>query len=35
VHLRRSALGYMLQRVLPKQHLSKQAQDAIKLAVGV
>lgn len=28
-------LGFGLQRVLPKHHLSKEAQDMIKLAVGV
>ena len=28
-------VGYALQRVLPKHHLSKDAQDAVKLAVGV
>lgn len=28
-------LGFALQRVLPKHHLSKEAQDMIKLAVGV
>ena len=30
-----AAVGYALQRVLPKHHLSKEAQDAVKLAVGV
>src|SRR5499433_2022566 len=28
-------VGYVLQRVLPKHHLSKEAQDTVKLAVGV
>ena len=28
-------VGFGLQRVLPKHHLSKDAQDMIKLAVGV
>jgi len=28
-------LGFALQRLLPKHHLSKEAQDMIKLAVGV
>src|SRR5215467_6155445 len=28
-------VGYALQRVLPKHHLSKDSQDAVKLAVGV
>jgi len=30
-----AVIGYALQRVLPKHHLSKEAQDAVKLAVGV
>src|SRR5262245_52844589 len=30
-----AVVGYALQRVLPKHHLSKDAQDTIKLAVGV
>src|SRR5262252_2128268 len=30
-----AVVGYALQRVLPKHHLSKDAQDAVKLAVGV
>src|SRR5215470_5686110 len=30
-----AAVGYGLQRLLPKHHLSKDAQDAVKLAVGV
>src|SRR5262249_20065417 len=30
-----AGVGYALQRVLPKHHLSKDAQDAVKLAVGV
>ncbi|HYB44014.1 MAG TPA: hypothetical protein VEL75_19700 [Candidatus Methylomirabilis sp.] len=30
-----AVVGFALQRVLPKQHLSKEAQDMIKLAVGV
>jgi len=30
-----AVVGYALQRLLPKHHLSKEAQDAIKLAVGV
>jgi hypothetical protein len=30
-----AVIGYSLQRVLPKHHLSKEAQDAVKLAVGV
>ena len=30
-----AVVGYALQRVLPKHHLSKEAQDAVKLAVGV
>jgi len=28
-------VGYVLQRVLPRHHLSKEAQDTVKLAVGV
>ena len=28
-------VGYMLQRVIPSHHLSKDAQDVVKLAVGV
>jgi len=28
-------VGYVLQRVLPKHHLSKDSQDTVKLAVGV
>jgi len=30
-----TVIGYALQRVLPKHHLSKDTQDAVKLAVGV
>ena len=30
-----AVVGYVLQRVLPKHHLSKDAQDTVKLAVGV
>jgi len=30
-----AVVGYALQWVLPKHHLSKEAQDAVKLAVGV
>src|SRR5262252_1021336 len=30
-----AVVGYGLQRLLPKHHLSKEAQDTVKLAVGV